>query len=258
MHSATSSLLLLLSASLTPTSAFASTPAPSQLEIQYFDLRGAAETSRVLLAITQQPYTDTRFAIDPSTFQSQSFLEAKQNGSLKMNLNRAPVLLTPEGQTIGQSKAIERYIAKKFGLMGKTPEDEAVIDCIAEHCRDVRDAARAKGFSAFNKQKSEEEKASARKEWFETDMPEMLRKIDEAVRETGMESEDGSYFYAFGSSTSYADVAIWAMLRDCLEGDREDTKKASEGCAVLNKIADGVESLEGVKKWLEERPVTMF
>ena len=43
--------------------------------------------------------------------------------------------------TIGQSKAIERYLARRFGLMGENAEDEAMIDCIAEHCRDVKDAA---------------------------------------------------------------------------------------------------------------------
>lgn len=81
-----------------------------------------------------------------------------------MNLNRAPVLVTSDGQTIGQSKAIERYLAKQFGLMGNTLEEEAMIDCIAEHCRDVKDAARYKGFSKFTKNKTEEEKAEARKE----------------------------------------------------------------------------------------------
>ena len=169
-----------------------------------------------------------------------------------MNLNRAPVLVT-EDKTIGQSKAIERYLAKKFGLMGSTLEDEAVIDSIAEHCRDVKDAARIKGFSRFTKNKTDEEKAIARKEWFENDMPEMLTKIEDALRETSKASG-----YAFGSDTTYADIAIWNLLRDCPASDLEDTKKASDKCALLNSIADQVASNEGVAKWLNERPESMF
>ena len=102
---------------------------------------------RVIFALGGEEYEDIRYAIDPATFQSTEFLEAKNNGDLKMNLNRAPILILPDGKVIGQSKAIERYLAKRYGLMGASPEDEAIIDCIAEHCRDVKDGARYKGFS---------------------------------------------------------------------------------------------------------------
>lgn len=246
---------LFLIGSLSAASAFAasaSSPA-SKLQLKYFDIRGAAETCRVLLALGEEDYDDARYKIDPATFQSPEFLEAKQNGDLKMNLNRAPILITQDGQTIGQSKAIEKYLAKRFGLMGRTPEDEAIIDCIAEHCRDVKDAARQKGFSKFTRNKSDEEKAEAKKEWFENDMPEMLGKMEEAVKETS-----AGPGYAFGTSTTYADVVIWALLRDCSAADLDDTTKASEKCNALNAIADQVASTAGISKWLKERPDTMF
>jgi glutathione S-transferase len=137
--------------------------------------------------------------------------------------------------------------------MGNTPEDEAVIDCIAEHCRDVKDAARQKGFSKFTKNKTDEEKAEARKEWFESDMPTMLMKIEDAIKETS--KADG---YSFGATTTYADVSIWALLRDCLPADLEDTTKAAKKCLALNAIADQVASNPGVAKWLAERPDSSF
>ncbi len=236
------------------TSALAATPSTSNLpQLKYFDIRGAAETCRIIFALADQPYDDARYKIDPATFSSPEFLNAKEDGELKMNLNRAPVLVTSDGQTIGQSKAIERYLAKQFGLMGNTLEEEAMIDCIAEHCRDVKDAARYKGFSKFTKNKTEEEKAEARKEWFESDMPTMLQKIEEAVKQTS--TSEGC---AFGSSTTYADVAIWALLRDCSAGDVEDTKMASEKCILLNEIAEKVGTNEGVARWLKKRPESMF
>ncbi|KAL3791058.1 hypothetical protein ACHAW5_002835 [Stephanodiscus triporus] len=170
-----------------------------------------------------------------------------------MNLDRAPVLVTTDGKTIGQSKAIERYLARRFGLMGKTPEDEAIIDCIAEHCRDVKDAAVRKGFSRFTKNKTEEEKNELRREWFETDMPNMLGKIEESLSETSK-----SPGYSFGDAPTYGDVAIWALLRDCAAADLDDTAKASEKCIALNAVADQIASNPGVSRWLSERPESMF
>ena len=162
MKSPATTLLLLSLLSATYAFAASSASPTSKLQLKYFDIRGAAETCRVILALGQEDYDDARYIIDPATFQSPEFVEAKENGDLKMNLNRAPVLLTPDGQTIGQSKAIERYLARRCGLMGRTPEDDAIIDCIAEHCRDVKDAARQKGFSKFTKNKTDEEKARDR------------------------------------------------------------------------------------------------
>jgi len=238
--------VFLLAVHLKATAAFA-------YQLKYFDIRGAAETCRVIFALGEEDYMDLRYKINKETFQSPEFNEAKESGDLKLNLNRAPVLVTPDGKTIGQSKAIERYLARRFGLMGKTPEEEGMIDCIAEHCRDVKDAARQKGFSQFTRNKTDEEKAEARREWFENDMPTMLMKIEEAVKETS-EAEG----YSFGATTTYADVAIWALLRDCFPADLEDTTKASEKCVVLNAIADQIQSHPGVAKWLAERPDSSF
>lgn len=208
---------------------------------------------RVIFALGGEEYEDIRYAIDPATFQSTEFLEAKNNGDLKMNLNRAPILILPDGKVIGQSKAIERYLAKRYGLMGASPEDEAIIDCIAEHCRDVKDGARYKGFSKFTKNKTDEEKAKDRKEWFEVDMPEMLRKIEDAVSESS-----ASPGFAYGNKPSYADVAIFALLRDCFAADLEETTKAAEKCTLLNSIADQIASNPGVATYLKERPESMF
>lgn len=247
---------LLFLSSLLRTIALASSgqshPELAKLRLQYFDIRGVAETCRVLLAIGGEEYDDARYKIDPATFNSPEFLEAKRNGDLKMNLNRAPILVTDTGRVIGQSKAIERFLARRFGLMGHNPEDEAIIDCIAEHCRDVKDAARLKGFSKFTKNKTDEEKARDRKEWFEVDMPKFLLSIEDAISETST-----SPGFSFGSAPTYGDVAIWALLRDCFPDDIEDTAKAAEHCKALNAIADQIASNPSVSKWLNKRPKTI-
>ena len=53
-------------------------------------------------------------------------------------MDRVPLLIVNE-KKIGQSKAIERYIANKCRLMGNNDEDRAIIDCITENVRDIKD-----------------------------------------------------------------------------------------------------------------------
>jgi hypothetical protein len=58
-----------------------------------------------------------------------------------VNMDRAPVLLYTEAgttTTIGQSKAIERFVARKLGLYGSNEIESALIDIICEHIRDIK------------------------------------------------------------------------------------------------------------------------
>lgn len=237
--------------SLTSVEALASKPS---LELKYFQARGAGETARIILALAEKDYKDTRYEITPGTMESPQFKEEKESGALDMNLGRAPLLIIDEKKVIGQSKAIERFLSKKFGFMGESEIEEAEIDCIAEHCRDIKDAQMRKGFSAFNRAKSDEEKASARKEWFETDMPTMLSKLEKSVEITSLKKG-----YAVGAKTSYADIVIFSMLRDCImQSDQDETLEAAKGCPTLLEIADRIANDAHVSKWIDERPTTMF
>jgi len=243
-------LLLIIPFVFTTTSALA-----SPLEIRYFNAKGAIETARLILALAREEYKDTRYEITPGSMNSPDFNAAKESGELDANLSRAPVLVVDDN-VIGQSRAIERYLARKFGLMGSTDIEAAQIDCISEHCRDIKDASMRKGFSAFTRDKTDEEKAIARKGWFDEDMPIMLEKIEKAVRISS--GKDG---FAVGTSTTYADIAIFSLLRDCtMQADQEDTLNAATKakCSLLMAIADGISKDEGVSEWIEKRPVTMF
>lgn len=248
------SIALALISAATTSTALAATP---KLELQYFGARGAAETARILLALANESYTDTRFEITPGTMSAPEFLAAKESGDLDMNLGRAPLLLVGETESqkpIGQSKAIERFLSKQFGLMGDDDIEAAQIDCISEHCRDIKDAQMKAGFSFFNRDKSDEEKAEARNQWFGTDMPLMLEKLQKSVEITS--GEEG---YAVGSKNSYADVVIFSLLKDCtMEADQDDTLKAAEKCKVLLDIAARIKEDSNVAKWVEERPKSMF
>ena len=180
------------------------------------------------------------------------FKELKESGALVANLGRAPILSIEGEGTIGQSKAMERFVSRKYGLYGASEFDACKIDAITEHARDIKDAQRTKGFSRFS-QKSDEEKAAARSEWFETDLPSWLERLEACV--AGYGGEPGC---AVGDSLSYADVCLWTLLRECPQDEAEDTAKAAAGCATLNAIADAVAAHPRVAAWLQERPQTAF
>jgi glutathione S-transferase len=221
------------------------------LKLSYFDARGAAETTRLLLAIAGAKYEDKRFSIGPG-MAAPEFKEAKESGRLVANLGRAPIM-SIEGQgEIGQSKAMERFVARQYGMFGATEFEACKIDAIAEHCRDINDAKRTKGFSRFS-QKSDEDKAAARTEWFETDLPSWLERLEACVM-----SYSGADGCAVGSALSYADVCLWALLRECPEDEAAETAKAANACTKLNAIADAVAAHPNVEAWLKSRPATAF
>jgi len=144
---------------------------------------------------------------------------------------------------------------ESIDLIVKTsPVVFAVVATLTQHCRDVKDAATRKGFSKFTRNKTEEEKAVARAEWFNDDLPTMLGKIEDYLKEIGSNSNGCSV----GSSPSYADVVIWSLLRDCPSSDTKDMLKAVENCHKLNSIADNIAAHPNVSSYIKKRPKTMF
>jgi glutathione S-transferase len=115
----------------------------SRMKLSYFDARGVAETTRYVLAVSKTPYEDFRYPItfrtpgDFSTIVRTEFNAALAAGKLDANLGRLPHLEV-DGQLIGQSKTIERFVAKRVGMMGATPVEEAQIDCMCEHIKDCK------------------------------------------------------------------------------------------------------------------------
>mmetsp|Transcript_48740 Transcript_48740/g.58993 ORF Transcript_48740/g.58993 Transcript_48740/m.58993 type:complete len:221 (+) Transcript_48740:75-737(+) len=220
------------------------------MELKYFDLRGAGETCRLILAIAGKDFKDTRFPFQPDF--GGAFKDAKESGELKMNMQRAPVMVLEDGSTFGQSKAIERYLSRKFGLMGSGEVEAALVDCLAENVRDVFEKQYNKGFGFFGPG-TDEEKAALKKEWFDTELPMWLGKLEDSV--AAISTTKG---FAVGSALTYADIAIFCLLKDGMADEKEITAKAAEACPNLNAIADGVAANPKVVKWLSERPETPF
>ena len=110
-----STVLLSTKSSLSPS---------KKIRLVYFDAKGVVEMTRIMLKIGGLDFDDARFSINVKEgggFETPEFAISKTAGDLKANMDRAPVLQV-DNISIGQSKAIERYVAKKCNMMGNGDE----------------------------------------------------------------------------------------------------------------------------------------
>ena len=114
------------------------------MKLVYFNARGLAETSRLLLAVNNVDYEDFRYPLKVNNWathdmEREEFLNDKKNNKLLGSLNKLP-FLEIDGQVIPQSKSVERFIANKYNMFGDNDFDAARIDGICEYVRDFKDA----------------------------------------------------------------------------------------------------------------------
>ena len=244
-------LLLALTSALLSSSA---TVFPSKPKLLYFDAKGAAEVCRILLKVGKIDFDDSRFPIafkPEGGIDANEYNEAKARGDFVANLNRIPILQIDDVQ-IGQSKAIERYIAKKCNLMGSNDEESALIDCIAEHVRDIKERF-VKVISEAGKIRSPE-RAAATKKWLtDGEYGQWLAKQEASLPYHPHHTKD----YAVGNRLTYADISIWHLVCEFYE-DREASKATAKKYKRVDKIANMVGDNPDIKKWLTERPQTKF
>jgi glutathione S-transferase len=222
--------------------------------LTYFDARAAGELSRIIMSVAGIQFTDERYSakLVEGKYLTPEFDAAKENGLLDTNLNRVPIL-NANGITIGQSKAIERYLSKKSGMFGTTMEEEAIIDSIAEHVRDIKEKWGKIRFMGGMSAAPNPEKDAAIAKWFDEDLGEWLRKLEKSL------VYSASSGYVLGATLTYADLCIWQLLADYFDERYVPAiQKFLEETPKLRAIVENVKGHEGLRKYLESRPITMF
>jgi len=179
------------------------------VHLRYFGIDGVAETIRHVMALGGIEWTESAWAIDFKKIDfnnttgtlpiaSPGFGAAKTSGELDANMGRAPVIVVDDKLELGQSKTIERYLARRLGLLGKNEAEAAQIDAITEHCRDIKDK--------YQKAKTDKDEKA---KFFAEVMPESMQLMDKAVGVVG-----GTGPALIGSSLSLADVTLFVFLTD--------------------------------------------
>lgn len=186
---------------------------PQHLKLMYFDGRGLAEVARQMLAVAGVSFQDKRYPFTIRDGDGPVFtrIEKKEMdadaaaGLFQANMGRLP-LLKADGLQVGGSKAIYRYIARTYGLNGKTSTEAAQIDTVCEIMSDIADA--------FSKQEDKEK-------WFNTSSKDGCKQGERQLQWflEQLEKLVGKDGFAVGGTVSMADAVLYNKL-----GERCTTK----------------------------------
>ena len=217
------------------------------MKLVYFNGRGLAETSRLLLALNKVDYEDFRYplkVIDWKTHNMEKveFTKDKESGKLLHSLNKLP-FLEVNGKVIPQSKAIERYIASKYNMMGDNLEEAGRIDSICECVRDFKDE--------YQKVRKlpDEEKELGMDQWFSKTLVEKMILLDNLLGH-----EDAKY--AVGTKISLADIVLFSFITQFF--DKKELALSSTDNLKVKNIINNVNTLDEIKNWINKRPDTAF
>ena len=98
----------------------------STYKLIYFNVRALAETSRMLLKAAGQPFEDCRYPIEFK--DGQPVRPEWEADKSKYIYEKIPVLEIDGGKySIAQSKAIERFLARRFNMLGSNDIEAAII-----------------------------------------------------------------------------------------------------------------------------------
>jgi glutathione S-transferase len=211
-----------------------------KFKVVYFAAYGRVETARIMLAMAGQDFEDFRYPIsfgtpgDMSTVHRPEFDADQGAGKFDYGLNLIPVIEAGDFK-LPQSKAIERYVAKKVGMFGSTLEEEGWVDAINEHMGDIG--------GAFAGKESDET-------WFKEALPAYMKKLEATL--------PGTSGFAVGDKVSLADVAIYRFIKDTQPPNDSkwdsDVLASYADCPKIKAIVATMDGHEKLQKWLKERP----
>ncbi|OXA54214.1 glutathione S-transferase 1 [Folsomia candida] len=211
-------------------------------KLTYFDFRGLAEPIRLMFAFAGVDYIDERVPQDASWPEKKATLP----------WGTMPVLEVRPGKSgpsfvLAQVAAIGRYLAKKFNLDAKTEEDAAKCDEYVDALKDF-----AQEFIIWYRSTDEVAKSAQLLELKEKHGPNYFGKFEAIISK----SESG---WLVGPSLTWTDIFAANHLSNWAKflGD-ENTDLLKDKYPNLSKLVEKVFSLEGISKWIKERPETPF
>lgn len=256
------------------------TATPPLYRLIYFDSRGAAELTRYLLAACAVPYDDLRYPLHATaqgfgvsgnnnndSNDGPDFLRDQAAGAFAVNRGQLPVLqvLTPDGRaavaTLGQSHAINRFLAERHACFGSNAVERAQMDALYESVRDIRsDFLRAK-------------RKSLTTQWIEDRLPDHCQRLEASLPllpslgggSAESSPPDSSPWLTGTAYPSLADVALYALLGTAtspvsgsLVGalDNEDPTSTYSKCPRLARSVRAFQALPAVQTWEATRPDT--
>lgn len=171
----------------------------------YFAARGRAELLRLILAEAGVEYTEHHVGKDtpPANGRPTDFTALKATGQLAFDA--VPVWEEPDGFRLAQSLAIANHLARRHGLMGKTPREQAQVEQALGGFDDARAELRKLVTT------TPEQRPALREELLTVIMPRWLGYFDRLLR-----ANAGGATFLVGESLTSADLALWYLVELCV------------------------------------------
>jgi len=202
-------------------------------KLTYFDVRARAEVARLLFAAAGVEYEDKRVS-------NEDWAALKPNtpfGSLPT--------LEVEGQTICQSRTIDRFLAERFGLIGSNDLERARINMVMDCVGDMSEGAfKVQGI------KNETDKAEATKKLIEETIPAQLGNFQRLL-----EANNGGDGFFVGNQLSVADLTFYHYT---VSMEAFGVPLPWDKFPKLSALNQRVASEPKIKAWLDTRPDNKF
>nr|QVK45606.1 glutathione S transferase [Brachionus paranguensis] len=201
-----------------------------QYKLYYFNFRARGELIRLIFAAAGQQYEDVRF-------EREQWPEYKP----KSPLGQAPYLEVIEnGKTfqLAQSLTIARYLARKFDLAGKGPEEQSEAEMYADQVLDLLNE-----MVKIHFEKDETRKAELSKKLFGETIQNTLKAFESKIAKNGSG-------YLVSSGLTWADI----FLADFLGwlGDKKDALISQ--FPAVKALDEKILNHPKISEWIAKRP----
>ena len=198
-------------------------------KLYYFPIRGRGEIIRLLFAAAGQEYEDITITFEEWPKKKETF----PTGQLPT--------FEVDGQTMCQSLAIARYLAREFGYAGKSNIEQGLVDQVVDTVNDYLGEFFLAWFRSGENKKTEVEK------YMRETTPKTLKCIEKWLKEN-----DGGDGFFVGSTVTMADLLLYEALTNIIQIDSKVLDAFPKLAAHWKRVAN----LPKIKEYLEKRPKT--
>lgn len=209
----------------------------AQYKLIYFNGRGRAEVARWEFKVAGVEFEDVRYEQD-------EWKAAKEK--LNTPFGQLPVL-SIDGQLYGQSAAICRYLAEKFGLAGKTDLDKLRADMIV-HC--MEDVAQSMFKAAFEADATKKE--TLIKKLKDEDLNNYFTNLEKLLKQN-----KGGESYFVGDALTWADL-VFAHYVEFVAIVGLEAPTFLTAYPKLKGVYEKVTKHPKIAEWIAKRPKTQF
>lgn len=199
-------------------------------KLTYFNIRAIAEPIRYLLSYLGKEFDEVRIP-------REQWLTVKKS----MPFGKIPTLEI-DGKVFHQSTAICRYLGNEAGLSGETPLENLEIDQIVGAISDLKEEV-----SKVVRSPDPDTKEKNRQYVVNEILPFYFGRFEQLLQENNG--------YLANGKISWADIYLVGYsesLPDILQVN------IAEMYPLFRALHEKIQSLPGIKEWIERRPVSLF